>query len=343
MQMKPRYDHQKVDKIDMKILFQLELDARQPYSAIARKVKASKQVVKYRIEKLVERGIIDKFVLMINGPRIGYSAYKFYIQVRNTNQTEFDKLIKDLVDNPNILWVATCDGRFDIILGPLARHNVEAFQIMQDMQKKYSKYISRIVPLNYIDVYHQKRTYLIGKERDMERPVFWGDAPKRYDLDDYEVQILTYLCDDARMPLARVAGKIGCSVDIVKHRLKKLVKDGVIQGSRILINKPMLGYEYYKILLNVRFSDRMEEKRFFAFMRSRKEIIDVIRMMGEWNVELDIDVRNSFEFHKLVMSIKDEFPHMIQDYDSLQIFKEYKFHFFPMGEGMVRELKLREK
>lgn len=30
---------------------------------------------------------------------------------------------------------------------------------------------------------------------------------------------------------------------------------------------------------------------------------------------------------------------MIQDYDSLQIFKEHKFHFFPMGKRMIRAMK----
>jgi len=39
------------------------------------------------------------------------------------------------------------------------------------------------------------------------------------------------------------------------------------------------------------------------------------------------------------MRIKDEFSHMIQDYDSLQIFKEHKFHLFPMGKRMTSALK----
>lgn len=329
-----KYEFSGVDKVDMKILFQLDMDAQQSYSSIAKKVKVSKQVVGYRIDKLIKRGVIEKFVLMINGPKIGYVAYKFYVQLRNTDQAEFDTIISEFVDNPNLLWVAACDGKYDIILGPMARNNVHAFQIMEALQKKYSLFINKIVPLNYIDAYHQKRTYLIGKDRETEKSVFWGDEPSYHKLDDYEIRILSCLCENARMPIVKVAEKVGCSVDVVINRIKNLKNDGIIQGSRILLNKQAIGYEYYKMLLSIRFEDPSQERMFYEFMRRQNEVIDVIRMMGEWNIELDIDVRDSFEFHKLVMRIKDKFSHVIQCYDSLQIFKEHKFHFFPMGDNL---------
>ena len=44
-----------LDLKDKKILFELDFDARQSYSEIAKKVRLSKQVVEYRIKKSRKR------------------------------------------------------------------------------------------------------------------------------------------------------------------------------------------------------------------------------------------------------------------------------------------------
>ena len=154
------------------------------------------------------------------------------------------------------------------------------------------------------------------------------------DLDKYEVKILSILCEDARKQVTDIAQEIGCSVDIVHKRLKKLIKDKVIQGSRIMINKQLIGYEYHKVLLNIKFNSKSGERRFYSYLRNESNIIDVVRMMGTWNFELDIDVRNALEFHNIMIRLKNNFSRNIRSYESLLIFKEHKYNFFPQGEVM---------
>ncbi len=316
---------------DREILYQLELDARVPFSKIAKKVKLSKPAVKYRVDRMIEKGIIEKFVLFVNGPKLGYVAYKFYIQLQNINSEKLGKIIDELKKYPEILWIATCDGKYDLILASVARNNVQAYDLQNELLTKYNQYIKEMLPLNYIDVIHQKRSYLLDQKReDLESP-FWGDGPQDYQLDKYERKIISALCENARMPITEVAKIVGCSVDIVHNRIKKLVNDRIIQGSRLMMNKSLLGYEYYKVLLNVRFNSKEEERRFFSFLRYETSVIDIIRMMGKWNFELDIDVKNADEFHKVMMKLKNNFSKNIQDYESLLIFKEHKYNFFPMG------------
>lgn len=323
---------QKLDKKDMAILYQLELDARIPLSKIAKKVKLSKQVVKYRIDRLIKNNVIEKFVLMTNSPKLGYLAYKFYIQLQNITERQQNNLIKELNKHPYLMWIVTCDGKYDMIIAPIAKNNVHAHEIQNELLTKYKKYIKTLLPLNYIDARHQKRSYLIDEKRKDFQAPFWGNEPENYKLDKYEIKILSILCQDARKPITEVAQEIGCSVDIVHNRLKKLTKDKVIQGSRIMINKSLLGYEYHKVLLNIRFDTDEEEKKFFTFLKNESNIIDVIRMMGTWNFELDIDVRNANEFHNIMMRLKNNFSKNIQNYESLLIFKEHKYDFFPLKE-----------
>ena len=48
----------KLDLIDRKLLAELDKDSRQPISALAKKVRLSKQAVKQRLEKLERNKII---------------------------------------------------------------------------------------------------------------------------------------------------------------------------------------------------------------------------------------------------------------------------------------------
>lgn len=323
----------KIDKKDKEILFYLDLDARAPISSIAKKIKTSKQVVKYRIDKLIEKKVIDKFLLFVNGTTLGYVAYKFYFQFKNIVEDQLNEIVEELKNHPLIVWITTCSGKFDLAIAPIARNNVHAYLILNEFFIKYNKYLGKIVPLNYIDVSHLKKVHLTKSKRYLIDAPFWGFEPKNYKLDKHEIGILSILCEDARRPIIKIAKEVGCTVEIIKNRIKKLIKDKVIAGSTIIINKALLGYEYHKILLNINFYSQEEEKSFLRFVKGEKNIVDVIRMMGGWNYEIDIEIKNAYELHKVLSKIRNKFPKNIQNYDSLMILKEHKLNFFPMKKS----------
>jgi Lrp/AsnC family transcriptional regulator for asnA, asnC and gidA len=60
-----------VSKIDEKILGLLQDDARIPITKIAQEVNMSENGVKYRLEKLEERGIIRRFAVLIDPIKVG--------------------------------------------------------------------------------------------------------------------------------------------------------------------------------------------------------------------------------------------------------------------------------
>jgi Lrp/AsnC family transcriptional regulator for asnA, asnC and gidA len=60
-----------VSKIDQKILGLLQDDARIPITKIAQEVNMSENGVKYRLEKLEDKGIIRRFALLIDPTKVG--------------------------------------------------------------------------------------------------------------------------------------------------------------------------------------------------------------------------------------------------------------------------------
>ena len=76
----------KLDAKDLKILIELDKNARQSNNQIGKKVRLSKEVVKYRIDNLIERGVILRFHTIINYFKLGFVKFKLYLRLININK-----------------------------------------------------------------------------------------------------------------------------------------------------------------------------------------------------------------------------------------------------------------
>ena len=77
----------KIDLKDRKILYELDLDARQSLTKVGKKVGLKKDVVSYRIKRMQDEGIIKNFWTAINTFKLGYNVFRIYInfQYMSTN------------------------------------------------------------------------------------------------------------------------------------------------------------------------------------------------------------------------------------------------------------------
>lgn len=64
-----------IDKKDVEIIKILEDDGRMPILELAKKVKLSHETVRYRLNKMIRNGVIEKFIVRINKKKLGYEIY----------------------------------------------------------------------------------------------------------------------------------------------------------------------------------------------------------------------------------------------------------------------------
>ena len=69
----------KIDLLDRKIIYHLDLDARQSVSAIAKKLKVPKQTISFRINRLTKNNIIKGYYALINTSLIGMFFTKIFL------------------------------------------------------------------------------------------------------------------------------------------------------------------------------------------------------------------------------------------------------------------------
>ena len=104
-----------IDKIDKKILYTIENDARLSYSEIGEKVGLSRVAVKNRIEVLENKGIIQGYYTKIN-PTADPQGIKFFIDIE-ADPTKYDNVIGKLAMFKSIrqLYTSTGESRIHAI------------------------------------------------------------------------------------------------------------------------------------------------------------------------------------------------------------------------------------
>ena len=131
----------KIDKIDRKIIYELDINARIPVTQLSRKLHLSREKVNYRINNLVKKGIIRKFVTMINPTKLGYSVYKMFFKFQNLDKEKEKQMISYLTKNDYIYWIASAQGRWDLNMTIFAKDINHFDEILSDFVSKYGKYI----------------------------------------------------------------------------------------------------------------------------------------------------------------------------------------------------------
>ena len=72
--------------------------------------------------------------------------------------------------------------------------------------------------------------------------------PKSQKPDELDLAILRELQVDCRIPLQEIAEKVGAPTSTVHYRVKRLERDGVIDGYYANINPERLGYDYLTVI-----------------------------------------------------------------------------------------------
>ena len=132
---------EKLDALDIKVLIELQEDARKSLREIAEKLNVAEGTVYNRINKLKKMGIIEKFIPVIDYSKLGFDITAIIgITAEGGHLIELEEL---LAREPNVTAVHDVTGEFDVITVARFRNRSEL-----------NDFIKRIASLD-----HVKRTY----------------------------------------------------------------------------------------------------------------------------------------------------------------------------------------
>lgn len=297
----------KLDKIDKRILFELDKNARIPDTQLAKLVGRSKESIRYRIKKLEEQKIITGFTIWLDYAKLNYSSAKIYLNLANNpeRKKEFLDYVKK---DKRLFWLGVAEGSWNIGLTYFVKTNREFFELKNDL---FSKFKDLILETNIgvlVDVNICEKTFLY-KEEENWKTLFAKED--NYELDEIEKNILKLLYKNSRINVVEIANKINSTTDIVRNRIKKLTQEKIIFRYIPKIDFNKLGYEFYKTFLYFKNLNKEDERKLMTYCQRNDKIIHLVKQISPWDIELEIMCGSYHEYNSIIADLTKEFSEII--------------------------------
>lgn len=321
----------KLDLKDKKILFHLDLNARQSDKEIAKKVGLSRDSVRYRISKLVEEGYINYFMVLLNTMKLGYNWYRTFFKFQNLTIKKEEEIIDYLKER--VSWITKVEGIWDINTGVFCKNIYEFRDILNGFVLRYGGYIKSYEVAIVTREWNYHRDYLLNRKQKQTEPQLMGfnnnEEYKIEDIDEMDYKILEVLLKNARMKTIDIARKLKTTEVVVRYRIKKLTEKGIILGFKPFLNIHKMGYQYFKIHFALQNLTIEKKKQILSYVHAHPNTLHTTELVGGDDLETEFQVRNNEEFYEYIKEMRLKFDGVIKDYKFMQYTQEYKFTYLP--------------
>ncbi len=319
-----------LDKKDTKILTELDLNARQSNNKIGKKAGLSKEVVKYRIDRMIEDGAIVRFYTLTNYFKLGIVKFKLYLRLMNADKGQIEKIGEYFRTHKKTEWVVACTGRWDMIVGFLV-HNVNEFDDeVQIALNKFSIYIQEKAVTTTLYLAHHTREFL-KDEQGMSalKTIYHTTKDKQESIDEVDLKIIKTITNNARMPIVEIAKRLKTTSRIVNYRIKEMERKKIILAYKAHLEPKSMGRIFCKAITYLTNATKPKLDAFVNYAASIRGAVWPQRVMGSWDFELDLELESYDSFQDTILELKEKFPDIIKNHEFCIISKEFKLDFFP--------------
>lgn len=318
-----------VDKLDLKdrkILFELEQNSRQSLNEIAKKVRLKKETVFHRIKNLEKRGIIKNYLTEINIYKLGYQFYPILVKFQNTTPEIEEEIYQFLLNNKYMAWLTKCEGAWDVNFSLITKSNFQVNEFLDEFLSKYSQYVSDKHIFITTEIHYFKRGFWLNKQTTQ---IVSTGGEKTIEIDGSDFKLLTTMATEARKSLVELGETLKVNPKNISYKLKKLEKEKVIQGYRVLVDFTKIGYKFYKIWFLLKNMNPENLNKLMQHFRNHPNIIWATKTIGFYDFSIEMEVEDVLMFRSILNEIKEKFSNLIKKHESLLIFEEGTMNYLP--------------
>jgi len=318
-----------IDNTDRRIIYELDLNARIATTKLSKKLHLSREKVNYRINNLIKKGVIRKFVTMINPSKLGYSVYKMFFKFQNLNKEKEKEMISYLVKNNYVYWIASAQGRWDLNITVFAEDINHFDNILMDFISKYGKYILEQEFNTTLKVGILSKNWILENKKEGRKMVCFGGKVENIPIDKTDVEILKILANNGRINSTEIARKINSTERKVIYRMRSLEKLGIILGYTTSLDLERLNMQFFKATINLNLLSNEEKIKIIEYCKNNSNIGFMIFCVGSWPLELEFIVKDNKHFYDIMDDIRQKFPE-IKGFETIIFPVEYKFDWMPL-------------
>ena len=297
----------KLNAKDKRILFELSKDARVSMSKIGRNIRLSKEVVRYRVERLINSGVIKRIVPIINNFALNIEIFRLLINLHNLKEGSRKEIVDELNKEPSISVRILIESRYDLDILMYVSTPGEFYDFYEKLLKKYgslilNKDLSIISRQWYL---HHK--YLI----DENTPITIGEK-KIVNISKNSHKILNILRRDARTPVLDIANELNVSSSSVIYSIKQMKRLNIIAGYKLTLDLGLLGYNKCKVGISL--SDLAHKEDIIHYLTKQKSVCKITEFIGDMDFDFELVFKTISELDTFVQDLRSSHP-QIRDYE----------------------------
>jgi len=317
---------EKLDLKDKKILYQLDLNCRQSNNQIGKKVGLSKEVVNYRIKRMQDLGVIKGFWTAINSLKLGYYAFRIYINFLDVNPDIENDIIHYFKNYENVWTLQSAKGPVDLgaVIWADDVYNFNKFwnKTLDRYGNFFEKYAVSI--LNQVNCL--KKSFLLLDDYKKSNREFYkiNCIGKSVDIDEMDYHLLNEIAINARIPLVDLAKKLNTSSQTIKYKIKNLIKKDIILAFRVGIDISKLGLQ--NCIIDIYLKDHSKGKQIENYIKENPYVENINDITIGWcDLNFELMVKDIDKLTHLIDEIDNKFPGAIRKTNfwmARKIFKE---------------------
>ena len=194
-----------VDLVDKGIIAELEGNCRQSYRVLARKLGVSSKTVRSRIEKLIETGVLQRFIIELNPETLG--AHLVIAEVSTLGSEDTPTFINQIGECPVVRLVSRlADGKYDVeaeVRGQMGTINLGQF--LRELDRVISVEIHEA-----IEMHPHTMTESFTKPKALD-----------FQFSPLQLSVLRCLRENPRMPVVDIARR----TELTAKRVRMILRE----------------------------------------------------------------------------------------------------------------------
>ncbi|MDP7179993.1 MAG: Lrp/AsnC family transcriptional regulator [Candidatus Woesearchaeota archaeon] len=314
----------KLDLIDKKILYELDLNSRISFKELGKKLNIAKETASFRVKRLVKNGYIKNFITTILTSNLNRFYYKLFFKFHKTTPEIDKEIIEFIRNNKTTAYLASLEGRYDVIFLILSKDMRDLYSFLVPFREKFGEYVSEqeILTMPEVHKFNFRFFYENGKLLHTKYPVELSE-PK---IDNLDYIIIKTLAKNSRTNLIEIAQITKTETNVVKYRIKKLKQANII-GTHVLdINIEKFGLQQFQISYSLK--NLTSINKIIEFVSQIPQSTFATVTLGKYDLAVEFAVKNGKELREIMNNIKTQFADEINDHEVF-IMEEHKINWFP--------------
>ncbi len=314
-----------LDLLDKKLLHELDHDARAPISLIAKKIRASKETVAFRLKRLIMQKIIKGFVTTIHPSRLGSYYYKLFYRFHKTTPEVDTQIIEFISEYKQTAWFGRFEGPYEIAFLLIAQSFKDLEAFLTSFRENFGEYVLEQEIHVVTEVHRFSLKFFLPHAAQFH--LAYPKEVKKETVDDKDRALVRLLANNARISNRELALKTKLDPSTTIYRMKKLRERQIIGPATIALNFDAFDLRHFQI--NFKLKNRAAVSKIINYFSMHVNATFATVTLGKYDLAVEMVVKDAIALRKILDELKKKYTEDIMDHDTFLITNEYVVTWFP--------------